>query len=187
MATSTYAVNDSKSYVKIKYSVSIFNGPLLKGGQEPEIMDFVTGYKHVVPGLEQRLIGHTVGESLSFVVPPEEAFGPRHNELVIEKNKSEFHFPEGFTPHPGMELPIITSNENGPDSARIKEVKDDTIVIDLNHPLAGAALQYELVIVEARPATSDDVCAEWDQEESSCQDGTCASSVQEIVLGGQDD
>ena len=64
--------------------------------------------------------------------------------------------------------------------------EDDTIVIDLNHPLAGAILQYELEIIEARPATSNDVCSEWDQQASSCQDNVCGSLIQEIVLQGED-
>ena len=179
-------IRDSKWYVKIKYSVRIQNGPLLKGGPEPEVMDFVTGYQHVVPGLERRLVGHHVGETLSFTVPAEEAFGPKIDELVIEKDKSAFHFPAGYVPSAGMELPIITNDDNAPDTVRIKEIKDDTIVIDLNHPLAGAALQYELEIIEARPATSNDVCSEWDQQASSCQDNVCGSLIQEIVLQGED-
>lgn len=182
----TYTISDSMCYVKIKYSVSIENGPLLKGGSEPEIMDFVTGYQHVVPGLEKRLIGHKIGEILSFTVPAEEAFGPRIDELVIEKQKSSFHFPDGYVPFPGMELPVVTNNENAPDTARIKEVKDNTIVVDLNHPLAGASLQYELEIIEARPAKPEDVCSEWDQQQSNCQDNVCGSSLQQIVLEGEE-
>ena len=182
----TYTISESMGYVKIKYSVSIENGPLLKGGSEPEIMDFVTGYQHVVPGLEKRLIGRKIGETLSFTVPAEEAFGLRIDELVIEKEKSAFHFPDGYVPFPGMELPIITGNENAPDTARIKEVKDNTIVVDLNHPLAGASLQYELEIIEARPAKPEDVCSEWDQQQSSCQDNACGSSMHEIILKGEE-
>ena len=80
-------IQDLGWYVRIKYRVQIVDGPVLKGLNEPEIMDFVTGYRQVIPGLENRLIGHLTGETLSFTVPAEEAFGPRHQELEFEKSK----------------------------------------------------------------------------------------------------
>jgi FKBP-type peptidyl-prolyl cis-trans isomerase SlyD len=176
----SYEIADSKSYVKIKYTVRIPHGPVLKGGTTPESMDFVTGFRHVVPGLEQRLLGHSRGEKLSFVVPPEEAFGIRRPELLIEKDRAEFHFPPGFEPYPGMELPIVTRDDNAPDTVMIREIRGDRIVIDLNHPLAGAALEYDLEIVEARPARETDVCAEWEQPDNG--QSPCGA-VQQIVLG----
>lgn len=179
---STYRIEDSGGYVKISYTVKIADGPVLKGAGAPEIMDFVTGYRQVVPGLEKRLIGHSQGERLAFAVPPEEAFGARHQELVIEKNKADFHFPSGMEPYAGMELPMICSDTNAPDSVIIREVRDDTIVIDANHPLSGATLEYDLQIIEARPAKSSDICSEWEAEESeSCE--PCGCSPHQIVLG----
>lgn len=179
-SSSNYKIGD-KSYVKIKYRVRVAEGRTIKGANEPELMDFVTGFRQVIPGLETRLRGHSVAERLSFTVPPEEAFGPRYQELVVEKKKSEFHFPAGMEPFTGMEIPVITGSDCGPDTAVIREINDDTIVIDCNHPLAGAALVYDLEIVEARPANSSDMCSEWDEEKSESE---CAcSSPCEIVLG----
>jgi FKBP-type peptidyl-prolyl cis-trans isomerase 2 len=63
---STYKIAERSCFVKIRYMVKIPNGPVLKGGTERELMDFVTGYRQVVPGLEQRLLGHSVGEKLAF-------------------------------------------------------------------------------------------------------------------------
>jgi FKBP-type peptidyl-prolyl cis-trans isomerase 2 len=179
-----YKVTESSCYAKIRYKVRVAGGPILKGAGEPEIMDFVTGYAQVVPGLEKRLVGHGVGERLSFTVPAEEAFGPRYPELVVEKKREEFHFPPGWAPAPGLEIPIITSHSEAPDTARIKEVREHTIVIDLNHPLSGAALEYDLEILEARPATSKDVCAEWEQQSTDCT--SCSSELQSMVLGQTD-
>ncbi len=55
--------------LRYDYMVRIPNGQVLKGATERELMDFVTGYRQVVPGLEQRLLGHSVGEKLAFTVP----------------------------------------------------------------------------------------------------------------------
>lgn len=170
----TYKIADRSGYVKIGYTVRVVDGPVLKGAGEREVMDFVTGYGHVVPGLERRLVGHSADEKLSFTVPADEAFGQRHEELVIEKSKADFHFPPGFEPYPGMELPLVTRGSDAPDTVLIREVRQDSIVIDLNHPLAGLALQYDLEIIEARPASSTDVCSEWEEqgaEGNCCSDG----------------
>jgi len=178
-------IENSKSYVKIKYMVRVANGPILKGAHQPEIMEFVTGYRQVVPGLEKRLVGHETGEKLSFSVPPEEAFGPRRQELVIEKGKSDFHFPAGMEPYPGMELPLVTGDGNAPDTVIIREVREDSIVIDANHPLSGATLEYDLEIVEARLARATDLCAEWEEQESASEE-PCCSSPHQIILGTPD-
>jgi FKBP-type peptidyl-prolyl cis-trans isomerase SlyD len=185
MAKASNKIEDSKSYVKIKYTVRVADGPILKGAQQPEFMDFVTGYRQVVPGLETRLLGHETGEKLSFSVPPEEAFGPRHQELVIEKTKNDFHFPPGMEPYPGMELPLLTGDGDAPDTVIIREVREDSIVIDANHPLSGATLDYDLEIVEARPARSTDLCEEWDEQRSG-NDEPCCSSPHQIILGAQE-
>lgn len=177
-------IGPEKTFVKISYKVEIPGVKVLKGADAPEIMEFVTGYSHVIPGLEQRLIGHTPGERLSFLVPAEEAFGERVQERVIEKDKSEFFFPQGFEPYIGMELPIITNYENGPESVRITDIRENTIVIDLNDPLAGYPLQYELEIMEVRPAKESDMCEQWDQPDNT---QSVCGSVQQIVLGKEEE
>ena len=179
-----FNILDSGSYVKIRYKVKIVGGPILKGAEELEIMDFVTGYKQVIPGLETRLLGHVNGDKLSFEVPADEAFGLRNEDLVFVKKKEEFHFPPGFVPYPGMEISVICDADSGPDTVTIKDVRDDGIVIDFNHALAGHALAYEIEIVEARPSRSTDVCAEWDKDPAS--QTSCGSVPQEIILGRED-
>ncbi len=82
-----------------------------------------------------------------------------------------------------MQIPIITSHSEAPDTATIKEIRENSIIIDLNHPLSGAALDYDLEILEARPATSKDVCAEWEQQSA---EGSCSGNMHTMVLGQQD-
>ncbi len=176
-------VQHSGSYVKIKHKVRIVDGPVLKGLNQPEIMDFVTGYRQVIPGLEKRLVGHSSGEVMSFTVPAEEAFGLRHEELEFAKDRADFHFPAGFEPYPGMEIPIVSPQPNAPDTVIIKEIRDDTIVVDCNHPLSGHALHYELEILEARPAKENEICSEWAQTLSP---SPCGADLPGIVIGQED-
>lgn len=176
-----FKIEDSSSFVKIRYQVRVENGPILKGAETPEVMDFVTGFRQVIPGLEKRLLGHGIGESLSFTVPAKEAFGERRDDFIVIKDKKEFHFPEGFYPYPGMEISVVTNMDEGPDTVRIKEVRENDIVIDFNHPLAGCSLKYTLEIIEARPSKATDICSEWETEKG---EGGCSSCApQEVVLG----
>ncbi len=176
----------SKYYVKILYRVKIAGGPVLKGGEALETMDFVTGYGHVIPGLEKRLVGHKSGDKLSFVVPPSEGFGERHQELIFEKSKEDFRFPAGFEPYVGMQLPLVCNDPAAPDTVMIKEVKESSIVIDCNHPLAGLPLEYDLEIIEARPARATDICSEWDEKEYDPQSECSSCSPYEILLHGEE-
>ena len=84
-------------------------------------------------------------------------------------------------PYPGMQIPLVTPGADAPDTVMIREVRGDTIVIDLNHPLSGLSLAYELEIIEARPAEEKDVCAEWD--ETTVNDSCGGCSPHEIILG----
>ncbi len=180
-ASEPYKIQDSGSYVKIRYRVRIVGGPSLKGSPELETMDFVTGYGHVIPGLEKRLVGETNGRKLTFDVPAQEAFGMRDEKMVFLKKIEEFHFPPGVKPFPGMEIPVICNDDEGPGSVTIKDVREDGIVIDFNHALAGFALGYELEIIEARPSRESDVCAEWDKKADDDFQRSCLPH--EIVLG----
>lgn len=175
-----FAISNANSYVKIRYKVSVVNGPILKGAAEPEEMDFVTGYSHVIPGLERRLLGHGEGDRMGFTVPAEEAFGPRREELLIEKKKEDFHFPDWLKPYPGMEIAFVSVNDNAPETVIIREIREESIVVDCNHPLSGLNLKYDLEIIESRAAKSTDVCGEWELKpvEESCSCSPC-----EIVLG----
>ena len=179
-----YTIQPSSCYVKMEYRVRIVNGRVLKGAGQPAIMDFVTGFKQVIPGLEQRLQGRRAGEDMEFTVPAAEAFGERRDDFLIEKDRSDFHFPPGIEPCPGMELPLIAGDNEAPDTVIITEVKENTIVIDLNPPLAGAPLHYELKILEARPARDTDVCSEWENEGEG---DSCRNSAPVIVLGADDE
>jgi FKBP-type peptidyl-prolyl cis-trans isomerase SlyD len=179
----SYRIQGKGSFVRISYSVRAGKGPILKGADKPEILEFVTGYMQVVPGLEKRLAGHGLGEKLSFTVQPSEAFGERRADFLIEKPKSDFFFPLGVEPYPGMEIPLVAPGDNAPDTVIIKEVKEEAIIIDFNHPLAGVPLEYVLEIAEARAAKPDDVCGEWD---SPSDPESCCATAPYVILGAKE-
>jgi len=150
-------VNEIGTYVKIKYTVWLENGDILKGDPTEglEYMEFITGFNQVLPGLEKKIIGLSKGEEITITIPPEEAFGPYDPSLVKEKNFSEF--PEGKELTPGKW--VLAKNEKHKITWGyfVKEKSPTSVIIDYNHPFAGKALIYRLKIEEARPATQSEL------------------------------
>src|SRR5262249_21535517 len=109
-----------------------------------------------VPGLELALAGMRVGEEKKVVLQPEEGFGERDEELVLEVDRSELPRPAEVAP--GDEL-VAESPEGEEVPLRVVEVKTDSVVVDANHPLAGVPLHYLVKVREIRPATDDEVRA----------------------------
>ncbi|MCL2778337.1 MAG: peptidylprolyl isomerase [Polyangiaceae bacterium] len=115
---------------------------------------YVHGYGMLVPGLEAALTGLGIGNEKSIVVPPEKAFGEHDGELVLEINRADF--PELTTVKEGDEF--VASAPGYDDIAvRVVMVKDKTVVVDANHPLAGMRLHYRVRVVEIRPATDEEI------------------------------
>ena len=123
-------------------------------GNEP--LAYVHGYGMIVPGLEAALAGMRAGEEKKVVLSPEEGFGVRDEELVLEVDREELPRPKEVMP--GDEL--VAESPDGEEVAlRVVEVKSDSVVVDANHPLAGLTLHYLVKVREVRPATDDEVAA----------------------------
>lgn len=115
---------------------------------------YVHGYGMLVPGLEKALAGLSAGDETDVVIPPEEGFGERDEELVLEIDRSEMPRPESV--EVGEEL-VAESPEGDEAVMRVIDVKPDAVVLDGNHPLAGETLRYSVVIRDVRPATEEEI------------------------------
>ena len=141
------------TYVRIKYTVLLESGEILKGDQKEGLayIDFITGFDRVLPGLEKRLIGLHQGDVITLTIPPEEAFGVYDPSLVKEKNFSEF--PEGKTLESGKWVLAKNDQHKITCGYFVQGKGSDSVILDYNHPFAGKALIYYLKVVEVRPAT----------------------------------
>ncbi|MCE8015603.1 peptidylprolyl isomerase [Halomonas sp. MCCC 1A17488] len=111
-------------------------------------LEYLHGHDNILAGLERALAGHVAGDRLSVTLPPEEAYGERNDDLVQQVGRGAFP-QEGLAP--GMRFQ--TPGDDGPQIVTVREVGDDTVVIDTNHPLAGHTLGYALEVLEVRQAT----------------------------------
>jgi peptidylprolyl isomerase len=111
-------------------------------GQQP--MSYVHGSGQIIPGLASEIEGMNEGEEKRVLVSAQNAYGEVNPEAFKELPKTSL--PEGMDPKKDLMLQL-----NAPDGqkvpARISEVKEDSIVIDLNHPLAGKDLQFDIKVV----------------------------------------
>ena len=125
-------------------------GVRLDDGDEP--IEYVHGYSILVPGLENALLGLNVGDEKKVVVKPEDGFGDRDEELVLEVDRSEF--PKEV--EPGDEL--VAESEDGEEAPMVVvEVREDAVIVDANHPYAGKTLHYHVRVVGIREASESEI------------------------------
>lgn len=137
---------ESGNKVKIEYKGTLDDGTVFDSSEtHGEPLEFETGAGQVIPGFEEAVIGMENGEEKTFKLQPEEAYGNHNPELIKDVPRDQM--PTDQEPEAGMML--ITELPNGAKlPAVITEVTDDTVTIDLNHPLAGKVLTFEIKIIE---------------------------------------
>ena len=140
--------------VEFHYTLTDQDGETLdtSTGQEP--LAYLHGASNIVPGLERQLTGHTIGDRFEAAVPPEEAYG----ELTGEGPQAvpRAGFPEDVELAPGMSF-----QGQGDDGETcivwIVGVEGEQVLIDLNHPLAGMHLNFNVEVVTVRAATQEEI------------------------------
>jgi FKBP-type peptidyl-prolyl cis-trans isomerase SlyD len=152
----TDLIQEKGTYVKIRYSLRTAEGEYIKGDPREglAILEIFTGYNQLIPGLERRLVGVGAGEKMQPRLSVDEAFGPYRPELIKEKGYDEF--PEGRQLEAGRWAVARNEETRTAYGYFVKEKKEDRIVLDYNHPLAGKELIYDLEVLEARPATEEE-------------------------------
>jgi peptidylprolyl isomerase len=106
-------------------------------------MTATTGESGLIAGFETALTGMTEGETKTFTLEPAEAYGDHNPEAFTQLEKSVF--PDDFPFESGMTVPLM--GPNGQVMATLTEISDTTVTADLNHPLAGKTLTFEIEVL----------------------------------------
>ena len=134
---------DVNSTVSVNYTGKLEDGTVfdssLTEGREP--LSVTLGQGALIPGFEKGLLGISIGESKTVNIPCVEAYGELNEQLVAEVPKDRV--PEGVTE--GQMLQTMT--QQGPMNVVVKEVKDEVVILDANHPLAGKDLIFDLEVI----------------------------------------
>lgn len=133
--------------VRVHYTGKLVTGEVFDSSLEREPLEVTLGEGSLIPGFEKGLIDMVVEEKKTITIPKEEAYGEIRKELFQELGKDQL--PEDIKPEVGMGL--VARGEDGRErQLRVAEVRDTTIVIDANHPLAGQDLVFDLELVEIK-------------------------------------
>ncbi|MBN2367792.1 peptidylprolyl isomerase [Candidatus Woesearchaeota archaeon] len=133
------------SKVKFHYTGKLTTGEVFDTSENRDALEFIAGKGMIIPGLEKEMMGLKKGDKKTITVKAEDAYGQYNKEL--EKEVPKGPLPPEMKLEKGAVL-YLKSPEGHPIPVRVVDVKEKTIVLDLNHPLAGKDLVFEFEIVE---------------------------------------
>lgn len=141
------AVIENGSLVELTYTLTDASGNVLDGSAEGQPFTYVHGEQQILPALEAALGGKRVGDEAQLTLPPEQAYGVIDPQALTEVPKRSLP-PEALVP--GTEL--TAKKKSGEKMfVTVKEVRDETVVINMNHPFAGKTLHFHLRVLQVIP------------------------------------
>jgi peptidylprolyl isomerase len=142
-----FLVIENGNIVKMHYSAKV-GDCLIDTSRDKNPVEFKVGEGQVLQGLDEAVVGLDTGDKKTVVVPPEKAYGKRENGLTqkIPRDKSK-EPPEGVKEGNVVQY---TTRQGKNMYATITKVEDDNLTLDLNHPLAGQTINFDLEIVDVK-------------------------------------
>ena len=134
--------------VLVHYVGTLNDGTEFDSSYDREPLEFVLGSGMLIPGFEKAVTGREEGDKVTTVIPPDDAYGEKNEELIAVVPRTEL--PDHITPEVGMMLQV--GIEDGTMDVTITRVNDKEIEIDGNHPLAGQELTFVIELVKVKAA-----------------------------------
>jgi peptidylprolyl isomerase len=131
--------------VKVHYQGLLDDGSVFDSSIGGEPFEFVIGQEMVIPGFENAVVGMSVAETKSVAIPPEEGFGDYSEDLQITLERSQL--PTNIDPKLGMRLEIRLQ-EGDIRYFIVRELTEDDVTLDGNHPLAGQEIVLKIELLE---------------------------------------
>jgi len=134
------------SKVSLEYTLNIEGGETVDSNSGDEPLVYTQGNKEIIPALEEELAGMAAGDEKQVTLQPEEAYGTvdpdAFREVPLEQIPEDARN-EG-------QLLVMQDQQGNQQQIRVSEVRDDTALLDLNHPLAGKTLQFDVKVVDVQ-------------------------------------
>ena len=138
--------------VRFHYSVAEQGAEPMESSRDREPLAILFGHGNIIPGLEKAMEGHEAGDRFDADVPAADAYGERREGLTQRVPKK--HFGEQRL-QPGMQ--VVLNTNFGPRAVTIEKVGMSVVDVDLNHPMAGKDLRFEIEIVDVREASAEEL------------------------------
>jgi len=138
------------SKVSVEYTGTFEDGTTFDTNKGKDPLKFEVGAKQIIPGFEKQIIGMEKDQTKKIKLKPEDAYGQPNDKLIIEIPKEVLNA-KGIEPKPGMKVKMEPKDATHPPRiATVKEVTESKIKLDLNHPLAGKTLIFEIKILDVK-------------------------------------
>jgi peptidylprolyl isomerase len=132
--------------VKVHYTGRLDNDNVFDSSREREPLEFQLGSGQLIPGFEEAVLGMDTGETKTFKIQANQAYGEHREELVQQVPRQQF--PTDMEVKIGQRFQINQQEEEQPLVVTVTEVSDTSVTIDANHPLAGEELTFDIELVE---------------------------------------
>ena len=130
--------------VNVHYHGKLTDGSTFDSSEGREPLQFTVGNGQVIKGFDDALVDMKIGDKKTAQIPVDNAYGQRNDDMMMEYPKSDF--PEDMQPAIGLEL-HMSDNAGNVFPVVIAEVRDEVVILDANHPLAGQDLVFEIELV----------------------------------------
>lgn len=130
--------------VRVHYVGKLEDGTEFDSSRERDPLQFTIGEQQVIPGFEEAVVGMEPGQKKIHVVGPEKGYGERREDLMLEVDRK--HLPQDLEPEVGVALEVKTPDGRSAD-VRIARVGEKKVTLDVNHPLAGQTLVFDIELV----------------------------------------
>ncbi len=152
----------ANKFVAVTYDLNVGEGEereLMERATAQTPLKFIYGVGTMLPAFEEALKGLEAGEKFDFSLAPADAYGEYNEESVLELPKNIFEVEGKFDAEmikEGNTVPMMDSNGNRLNGS-VLEVKDDVVVMDFNHPLAGETLHFSGEVLDVHDPTEEEV------------------------------
>ena len=154
----------TNKFVSVAYDLNVGEDDereLMERATPEHPLQFIFGTDSMLPAFEAKLNGLSTGDTFEFTLTPENAYGEFNEENVMELPKSMFEVEGKFDNEyvtEGNTIPMMDTNGQRFNGS-VLEVKDDVVVMDFNHPLAGETLHFSGTVIDVHEPTAEEIAA----------------------------
>jgi peptidylprolyl isomerase len=130
--------------ISLNYTLYLKNESGYELFQENVPLEFELGSEQLLPAFEEQVTGMKVGESKTFEIPADQAYGEYYPDLVVNLTTDQFE--EGEVPEPGAMIPLMYEGQFV--YGTVLGVSEENVTVDANHPLAGKDLKFDIIILD---------------------------------------
>ncbi|MGL5251699.1 MAG: FKBP-type peptidyl-prolyl cis-trans isomerase [Moraxella sp.] len=145
---------NNNQVVQFHYTLKDDEGNIIDQSPEGQPLAYLHGYQNIIPGLEAQLVGKAVGDKFTASVEPADAYGEFDDAAVQEVPRENFQGVDNI--QAGMQFQSQTEDGHVM-LVTVKDVQDDMVIVDANHPLAGKKLHFDVEIADIREATPEEL------------------------------